>query len=141
MRKFISFLSRKYFTTHLTSAIQKLFRSYPDFQDKSIYIIDFTEAFKTATLLSKSYPRLAGQVQWKPGPLFAMAVSGNMRSHYTTLFSSSCSHPLFSLNSSPLPLFVLFSSLAHRLYAALACLANTLADRVTQQAIQAHLLL
>lgn len=36
-----------------------------------------------------------------PALLFALAVRSNMRSHYTTLFSSSCGRPLFCPNSSP----------------------------------------
>lgn len=36
-----------------------------------------------------------------PALLFAVAVRSNMRSRYTTLFSSSCGRPLFCPNSSP----------------------------------------
>lgn len=51
-------------------------------------------------------PRLAGQVQLKLGPLFGVAVYGNMRSHYPVLFSSSYSLPplsLISLSLTPPP--------------------------------------
>lgn len=47
-----------------------------------------------------------GAVETQP-LLFAVAVSSNMRSHYPTLFSRSCSHPLFLLTRPPLPPFLL----------------------------------
>lgn len=115
-----SIFSRIY-VTHLSPVIEQFVR---DLLIDDLYT-EFTEACHTATLLSRYYSRLAGQVQWKPGPLFAVAVSGNVRSHYLTLFSSSCSHSLFSQNSPPLPPFLLFSSLTHQLYATLACWGNT----------------